>query len=384
MGREFRAQMMTKSMAISTLITVVIILAVGIIARIFWTGDSGPEELPKVGTTQSVSALDPALSQAGYEPIGVEDNAIEELVEDEDMDLVAVVSGEPASPTITAKEPNSDVDQLTQVVTQASSLISLGDKVDEQTLTEIQDTLAGANEPTTVFTDDSESNFDPMAYIVGLVTVMLMYMAIVMGVSMLAMGVVEEKSSRIVEILLTTIRPRQLLLGKILGIGSAILLSVAIYIAAAIASAMIAGVLPEINIWSKIPFILMWVVLGYFLYASLTGGAAATITRQEEIGTITTPIILLSMVPFYMAFTLVPANPESTVVTVSSMMPFFSPFLMPVRAAFVDVPLWQTLIAIGVNLIAIPVVAAISGKIYERSILHTGKRKSILSALRGQ
>lgn len=383
-GREFKAQMMTKSMAISTLITVVVILAIGVIARIFWTGDSGPEER-RIGITQSIEPLATTLESTGYTlmPTGAEsEDQIEIALDNEDFDLIAYVSGEPNAPTITAKEANAEVEQLTQILTAASQDYVLQDKLEPGVYDEVQSDLAQAATPTLNLTED-EREFDGMQMIVAVFTVMLIYMAVVMGVSMLAMGVVEEKTSRIVEILLTTIRPRELLMGKTLGIGSVVLLNILITVIASVSAAAIAGVLPQMNIWSKIPLMIVWVTLGYFLYASLTGGMAATITRQEEIGAITTPIILTTMVPFYYAFTMVPNSPDSTLTEVLSMVPFFSPFIMPVRSVFVDVPMWQTIVAISLCLITLPLIAAVSGKIYERSILHTGQRKSIMSALRG-
>ena len=128
----------------------------------------------------------------------------------------------------------------------------------------------------------------------------------------------------------------------------------------------------------------MWLVLGFFFYAMATGALAATASRQEDLGAVTAPISMTLLIPFYVGLFLVPAMPEATVTKVLSMVPGISPFAMPVRQAYDTVTTSELLIAAALGVVAIPLVAAIAGKIYENSILHTGRRLKITEAIRAK
>ena len=93
-----------------------------------------------------------------------------------------------------------------------------------------------------------------------------------------------------------------------------------------------------LGIWGYIPMVLLWIILGYFTFAAITGGLAATVSRQEDLGAIQTPVIFLQLVPLYVAMYLVPYQPEATITKVLSYIPGLSPYLMPMRAATVVMP----------------------------------------------
>ena len=103
-------------------------------------------------------------------------------------------------------------------------------------------------------------------------------------------------------------------------------------------------------------YVVVWFLLGFAVYSLLFGGFAALISRQEEIGAVTTPIMLLLFVPFYVSMFMVSNDPSSPVVQVLSQIPFFSPFMMPVRDVYGGVALWEILLAIGIALATIPLL----------------------------
>src|SRR5699024_2769995 len=168
-------------------------------------------------------------------------------------------------------------------------------------------------------------------YLLAVVSISLLLFTLIRTGSLIAMGVVEEKTSRAVEILLATIRPSELLAGKILGLGIVGLAQVIILRGAAGAAMAFSGLFDgfEINLGGTMLIVLVWFLLGFALYALLFGGFAALISRQEEIGAVTTPLMFLLIVPFYLAMFLVPSDPGSTVVRIMSQVPFFSPFMVP-------------------------------------------------------
>lgn len=233
---------------------------------------------------------------------------------------------------------------------------------------------------------------NPLGFIVGMVAVMFVAIPIFMGMGALNSGVVEEKTSRVVEILLTTVKPRVLLLAKLLGIGSAMLVFIACYLAGIVAGAGLAGVLPSmgnlaaahLNPWTFAPAVLVWLAVGYFTFGGLSGALASTVSRQEDLGAVQTPVIFGAMIPMYVALYLVPYAPDTTVTHILSCCPFLSPFMMPMRMALGAVGVWEQLLAFAVQIATICLLSLLAGKVYERSILHTGERLKLRQALRGR
>lgn len=378
--REFRAQTRSKASIISTIVMAILIIAGGFLGKFLLNDEDTPEVVSAtVGVTSDTAPLTSYLEETGLTVVEVSGDPAQALM---DEDINAVLADDPSVPTIYAVDGAEDLELVTELTELSTSNYLLTETFGDEATAEVKQEFIDSQALTVEII--GASDFDPVAFIVGVLTVSLVYLTIVIGVSMLAMGVVEEKSSRVVELLLATIRPRDLLMGKFLGIGLAIFLMVAVYVAAMVTAGAIAGVLPDINITSHVPMLLIWVILGYIIYASITGGLAATVSRQEDIGAITTPVIFLSLVPFYFAMFYVPNNPDTLLSQVTGYIPFFSPFVMPVRASVSDVPLSDNLVAIGICLLTIPILAAIAGKIYERSILHTGTRMKLTEVLRNK
>jgi len=195
-----------------------------------------------------------------------------------------------------------------------------------------------------------------------------------------ATGVVEEKSSRVVEVLLAAIRPRQLLTGKLLGIGllgllqllalGAVGLAVAVGIGAFDLPAGAAGTLTQV---------LLWFLLGYVFYATIFAGAAATVSRQEEMQNAITPLTLVILASFFFGFSAI-NNPSSTLATVTSYLPPVSVMVMPSRWAGGDVSAWQLLVAVALMLLAILASTALAVRLYEGAVLRVGAKVRLRDA----
>lgn len=230
---------------------------------------------------------------------------------------------------------------------------------------------------------------NPFGFAMGYFCTFLLMVMIFTGISVLGAGVVEEKASRVVEILLTTVKPRVLLLGKILGIGTGMLVVFAAYMVGIIGGLGLAGLLPDLGtlgklgVWMFLPTFLAWIIVGYLTASGLMGALASTVSRQEDLSGVQTPIIFGMMIPIYAAMFYVPSQPDSTASEVMSFIPFFSPPTMIMRTALGGVPVWQQLVAFAINIAFIPLLAVLAGKIYENSILRTGERVKIVKALRG-
>jgi len=199
---------------------------------------------------------------------------------------------------------------------------------------------------------------------------------------LVATGVVEEKSSRVVELLLATIKPWQLLSGKILGLGAVGLLQLVILSGIGAGGAVLAGLLtvPSAAVGMFV-MVILWYLLGFFLFAALYAAVGSTVSRQEELNSVITPVALLIFIPFVLTLNLLPSDPRNELAAVLSFIPFFSQTVMPARYALGVAPLWQVGVSALLALVAIGGVVRLAGRIYQNSVLRTGARVSLREAL---
>jgi len=386
--REVRTRFFTKSNIISLAIMVVVIVAGIVVLDYFANRDDGGAADFTVGVESSVAELEPQLTAAGAAlgtTIEVEELTREDAETRLTEDLDAFLGGDPARPEMLVEDEADQ--QLLGLVTSAVQAHVLAAQVSElggdpQSFNEA---LATAGpQVASVEAEEEGDDFGPR-YLVAMLAISLLLFALIGSGSLIAMGVVEEKTSRVVEILLATIRPSELLAGKILGIGIVGLAQVVILGAAAALPAWATGLLDgfEVDLGGTMLLVLLWFLLGFIVFSLLFGGFAALVSRQEEIGAVTTPLMFLMFVPFYLTIFMVPNDPDSTVVRIMSQVPFFSPFMMPVRNVFGGVATWEMLLAIGIALVTIPLLVWIAGRVYRRGVLHTGGRMKLTEALRG-
>jgi ABC-2 type transport system permease protein len=188
-----------------------------------------------------------------------------------------------------------------------------------------------------------------------------------------AQGVTEEKSSRVVELLLTTLSPRRLLTGKILGIGLLGLALLLIPAAGALAAGSLAGGagLPPAAP-GAIALILLWFVLGYIFYSVAFAAVGALVSRQEDLNTAMLPVNLVLIAAFYLAMYVVNTNPNGTVAQVAAFVPPASPMVVPARMVLGNMSVLACSIAIVLALLATAGLVVLAGRIYERAILRIG------------
>lgn len=217
---------------------------------------------------------------------------------------------------------------------------------------------------------------------------MIFYMTLLLWGTSIMRGVVEEKSSKVVEVLLSSVTPRQLLLGKILGIGAVALTQYLVWASAGIigyfalsASTLDLGdALSTLSFWTILAF-LGYFILGYFFYASVFAALGACSTSDQDmqqfqmIGTM--PAVLGLVLSFY-AFT----NPDTTLATVLSLIPPFTPFLMIVRTSVMAPPLWEVALSVLSLLVGIAVMTWLAAKIFRIGILMTGKKPTFKEIFR--
>lgn len=223
---------------------------------------------------------------------------------------------------------------------------------------------------------DSEEFFQSMflAYLL----LFILYMALILYGNMVASGVAEEKSSRIMEVMVSTVKPIHLMIGKIMGIGSLGLLQFVIWIATGIIVMTLRNFgisLGSIPL-STLAWFGLFFLLGYLFYATIFAAAGAIVSRVEEVQQIITIIMMAIIAGFfvsYMSF----MNPNGTFAVISSLIPLFSPMVMFSRVTLADPPILQILLSIVFLIIGIAINTWIAAKIYRIGVLMYGKRPNI-------
>jgi ABC-2 type transport system permease protein len=221
--------------------------------------------------------------------------------------------------------------------------------------------------------------------VVALLVGALLYISLMLSGQVVAQGVVEEKSSRVVEVLLAVVRPWQLMLGKVVGITACGLMQVAFLAGVGIAIADGAGVLhlPASAVLGTAGWALAWYLLGFFMFALLCAAAGATVARQEEVGGVLAPIMGVIVMSFFVSLAVLPKDPGSSLVGVLSVIPLFAPVLLPMREALGVVPAWQAVLALLLSGGLCAGLIWLAARVFSRSILHTGARVRLLRPVRG-
>ncbi|WP_117000018.1 ABC transporter permease [Desertimonas flava] len=227
--------------------------------------------------------------------------------------------------------------------------------------------------------DPNETNSGRIG--LAVVTNVLLFLLLQTYGGWILQGVTREKSTRVVEVLLSAIRPRQLLIGKVIGIGVVALANAAVLIAVALFTSRVVGldVLAGFNV-GDIAMGGVWFIAGYALYCSAFAAAGALCNRPEDAQGAAMPIMLPMLAGYIVGFTAF--GGATPLLWVLAFFPPTAVLAMPVLYALGDVPVAGMLLSLAMTLAAAWLIAQLAAKIYERSILRTGKRLSWKDALR--
>lgn len=197
-----------------------------------------------------------------------------------------------------------------------------------------------------------------------------------------ANGVLEEKSSRVSEVLLGAVEPRQLLTGKVVGIGIVALVQL---LAMGLPAAAVALVLGSFHVPSGTPWtgvaVVLWAVLGYGLYSCIFAATGAAASRPEDVGNATAPITILIAATYFAAIVAV-QSPDSSVIRVLSFVPFMAPMTMLPRAAVGHVAWWEVPLSVALLLAMTYATVRLGARIYAGGIRRPGPRLKLREAWR--
>jgi ABC-2 type transport system permease protein len=232
--------------------------------------------------------------------------------------------------------------------------------------------------------DGGESHDGGATFLAGYLTGFLMYMGLLIYGSMILRSVVEEKSTRVIEVMVSSVKPYDLLVGKVLGISAAAVLQMSVW---AIMMALLATVgvkfaqnMAGSNLDINIPpelfiYFVLFYILGFLIYATLFAALGATADQESDVQQASLPITMLVVIPILLMTSVIQA-PSSTMSTVLSMIPFFAPILMMGRIFSETPPFWQIALTMAIMIATFFGVLWIAARIYRTGILMYGKRFS--------
>ncbi|MFS8104351.1 ABC transporter permease [Lentzea alba] len=380
--REFVTKVRTRSFLIGTAVIIAVLAGYVVLQSVLFDD----QQRSVVGLSgQATQLADPLRQKAKAFGIDVETRDVttmesaEQQVRDGSLD--ALVTGAPPELKMIVKGSGDEVlaTALNDVLQQQVLVAQLAEAgINPQ---QVAQNLANVKVDVTALEPVDPQRGQRLA--IGLIVAALLYYSLLVYGTMVAQGVVEEKSSRVVEILLATVRPWQLLLGKVIGLGAVGLLQLLVIstVGLVLSSAFDVIDVGAVGGTALLTGVL-WYLLGFFLYATVFAAAASLVSRQEELQSVLTPISMTIIVAFVAGINLMIGSPSGPTVTVLSLLPPFAPILMPGRMALGVAPAWQVLLAIVFALAAIAAITWLGGKVYANAVLRTGARVKLREALR--
>jgi len=234
--------------------------------------------------------------------------------------------------------------------------------------------------------DEGIDMSSPVAFYIPYGMTMLFYVLIITSASLMMNSVAKEKENRVMEVLMSTVKPNQLLTGKILGLGLVGVLQLVVWLGSALIMLRLGGNTLQVPANLQLsPVILMWgmiyFILGYLLYATIMAGVGALVGNVKEASQATFIIILPILIPLMMVGAII-NQPNAPLPMILSLIPFTAPNTIMTRLVVTQVPLWQLLLSIGFLLITIVfLIRAVSG-MFRAQLLLTGRKFSLGSYIR--
>lgn len=378
-GREIRERVRDKSFLISIVVVVVVLGAFVGVPELLGFNDPDVYRVGAVG--EEAEPLAEVLSGVSTEDAEVELSRVDDLAQAEaalaDDALDVVLSG---GELVVDSELPADLGVLVQ---EASARLRVSEGFAEQGVAadEVARLLDPDPLPVRALDTSPDAGRAEAAAGFGFLIVFVLYGQLLGYGLAVASGIVEEKQTRVVEILLATLRPAQLLAGKVLGIGVVGLLQLGLTIGLGLGLVLVTGLadLPP-GAGEAIAWSLAWFVLGYGFYACAFAIVGALVSRQEELQNASTPLSLTILGALFGSFAALD-DPSSTLARVFSFLPPTAPMVMPVRLALGEAAAWEVVVSVAVMVAAIVGAILVAGRVYAGGALQVARKVKLRQAL---
>ena len=378
--REIKSRGASKAFVISTIFILVAAVGATIAIALVTSGDDGPREVTVASATELSSDTLVILDAAEalgvvFEVKSVSPNELEAIITDGEADVGVGADGA----VVWREFVDSEIAAfLVSALRQDAVITALGERgIDRVGAAEVL--ASGAIESRLLEPpDDAET----VRRAVGALTAIVTFIIIQTFGSFVAMGVIEEKASRVIEILLAHLQPRELLAGKVLGLG-VLAMAQAALLMAGLAAALLAVNDVDIpgEVWSAVVVGAIWMVLGFAFYAAALAAAGSLVSRTEDAQQVMLPVMLPMLIGYLVGVTSADAS-NSAVVRVLSYLPVTSPTVLPMRMAQGGVEVWEIAISVAGLVFGTWAVIAFAGRLYEFTLLRSGARIGWREAMR--
>jgi len=387
--RELRERGRSKAYLVTSAVTAILVVALVLVPRlldggtdIFEVGSvgSGNEAIVEAGEllgnandepdaepSISISSID--FADRGSAEAALEAAEIDAILVDGSEAVVESVGGFGESQILSYLQQGAASVELEAIVAEEGDVAA--DVIEIMTSDPLETTTLSGQ-------DAGDESRGAIAY-AGL---LLLYGAVLFYGSWILSGVTEEKTNRVVEVLLSSIKPWQLLAGKILGIGILGIGQFAGTILIAITTIQLAGIfdLPSLNALAVVNLI-VWFILGFLLFAVMFGAAGSLVSRMEEAQNVAFPMSLTAVAGFFVAIATL-SDADGVAAVVGTFIPLTAPFVVPVRAALEAIPGWQYAAALILTISTIIGLVFVAGRIYAGGLLRYGGRVKVREAWR--
>jgi ABC-2 type transport system permease protein len=218
--------------------------------------------------------------------------------------------------------------------------------------------------------------------VVASVGSLVLFMSLAFYGQWVVSGVVEEKNNRVVELIMSTVRPRHLLAGKVVGIGLLGLAQLAL-VAGLAAALLAAGVFDApAGLGGSVALVIPWFALGFALYAVAYAAAGALASRQQNADTAAQPVTYTLLAVYFVGYITLAGNMDGPLANLLTVFPLTAPLVLPARSALVGVPLWEHALAVALVLASIYALVRFAGRVYGPGLLRSGPRLGLRAAWR--
>src|SRR5690625_1461172 len=396
LSHTYMTRVKSKAFIISTIITLLIIAGGINIQKVidFFSSDDIDEIAVIDQSNQYFESLKEAVEKSNSHlelvSINVSEEEAKQAVENEEFKALIVLSDNDEELTGATYYANT-IANITeqQVIQEQLQQLKIGKAIERAGIE--QEILTSIYEPITFQTvaldqkakTDTELN---QARTIVTAMVIVMYLVVIVYGSMIINDVATEKSSRVMELLISSAPAVTHLFAKIIGIALLGLTQISLSMAVALGlvffqkDELTGGMLEEVGLLeipvSLIGYGVLFFILGYLLYATIAAMLGSLVSRSEDAQQLMTPLIFLIMIGYFIAIFGI-AAPESNVVTITSYIPFFAPMLMLLRVGMLDIAIWEVMASIGILLGTIIILGILSARVYRGGVLMYGSSNSL-------
>jgi ABC-2 type transport system permease protein len=374
-GREIRERIRGRVFRVVTVVLFAVVAAAVVLPTLH-TGTTRTEMVGVVDSSVSLEAELQDLAQSNHLPM--------RLVHESDMSQArrALRAGQldlvvDRTQEILVKDPLSDSDTSAEARYVRALSVTLGaqNAFARAGLTPEQAAIVAGAKPLLVDSIHPAKKTRTTAEATALIGLILVFIVLTQYLTWTLMGVMEEKTSRVVEVLLATVRPIELLAGKVLGIGAVALAQAvalvvfALVLAKSVGSNLAQGAAPVV-----VAATLAWLILGYAFYSWMYAAAGSLAQRQDEVQSLAMPLSVPLLFGYIVSLTGVGSGHASLLVKVLAYLPPTAPFAMPTLVGFGEATWWQFLLSVIVTLMSTLAVALAAARVYRTAVLQTGRR----------